>query len=172
MSKECFSSSKECFSSTLITIGGCFCVAAGAIASTGSAGLNYMNVNDEALHLVAGCAIFGVAILTIGVCLIYWGVHSKFKLQNTQILEMETRISNIEINFNRQQEMDSIVRLHEDAEYRRNIEDRIKDLFSQFENSQQKHRNKIDVLEAELHMENSTHGTRSTPRRRIEGEDR
>ena len=95
--------SKVYGSSFPIALGGFFCVSAGAIASAGAAGLDLMQVNNDAINFVAGCALFGVALLTIGVCLISWGVQSKLKGHHLQMDEQDLRISNLEKEFLRKE---------------------------------------------------------------------
>lgn len=164
--------SKEYGPSISTALGGFFCVAAGAIASAGAAGLDYMKVNGDALPFVAGCALFGVALLTIGVCLISWGIQSRIKQQHSQMTEMNARIAGLESEFRRDHEVSSLIRLHEDAENRRQIEDKIKDILRHVEESQQQHSRKIEIHDAEIRRlaDGRNGGVASAVARRLGGE--
>ena len=164
--------SDESGSSFTTALGGFFCVVAGAVAYSGAAGLDYMGLNADALPFVAGCALFGVAMLTIGVCLILWGIGGRLKLQHYQIEQMKARIADLEFEIRRGNEISSIVRLSEDAENRRNIDDRIKDVLRHFESDQERQSRKIEIHEAEIRRlaDVKGNGMASSVARRLGGE--
>jgi hypothetical protein len=112
--------------SVWMNIGASAVVAAIAVAAAGAGGLQAMGSTPEAVQLVAGCALVGMMLLSVGVLLIGYGVGRRTEDLYRAIEMVEDRVDRHERDTDYTSTVDGIVRSNE----HRQMEVRLDDLIS------------------------------------------
>lgn len=81
--------------SLMSTVGMCCFVAAIAAMALGSGGYAYMDVNPDAVRLVAGCALFGATLLAVGIIFMVCGFRARFDAVAESIESIERRLDTV-----------------------------------------------------------------------------
>lgn len=114
--------------SVLVSIGMVGCILSIAVVALGAGGYEYMEVNPKAVQLVAGCALFGVTLLAVGVLLLVSGLGSRISQVATEVEELNARIGRLEREDEYMKDIESIVRSNDDNNRSRDLDNRFRDL--------------------------------------------
>lgn len=141
---------KSTAGSVLTTVGMGFMVVAIAVIAIGAGGYGYMEVNPEAVQLVAGCALFGATLIAVGVILMFSGLKAAVLEVTEGVDNLGQRLDNLNREEEYMSDIRNLMRSNDDANREREFDARIRDVMQLVEDRARLLENRIDETGREV----------------------
>jgi hypothetical protein len=144
------SKTKSSAGSVLVTVGTSTVIVAIAVSALGAGGYSYMGVNPEAVHLVAGCALFGVTLTACGIMFMVSGLSSAIRNLSERVDEIGDRIDRLETENEHLSQVEGIIHAHQSERFERDFETKIRDVINLIEERNRQLNSRIDDTGREI----------------------